>query len=169
MKLFSATHDTPVGPFTTIVDDDVVVAAGFVADPGELHARLVSRRRQAPLQELDDLGEVSAALAGYLGGELHALDGLPVAQQGAPFLRAAWDALRRVEPGTTVSYQQLAVLAGAPGAARAAGTACARNPVALIVPCHRVVRADGTLGGYAYGLERKRWLLRHEQAPIARG
>jgi len=86
-------------------------------------------------------------------------------QLAQPFLSAAWQALRAIPPGEPISYTELAARAGRPAAVRAAAQACARNPCALFVPCHRVVRADGSLGGYRWGLPVKRWLLRWESSP----
>jgi methylated-DNA-[protein]-cysteine S-methyltransferase len=98
----------------------------------------------------------------YFGGDLVALDGLRLDPGGTPFFRNVWQALRAVRPGSTITYQELARRAGRPRAARAAGAANARNPVALVIPCHRVIGSDGSLTGYGYGLARKRWLLDHE-------
>ena len=81
---------------------------------------------------------------------------------GTPFQRRVWDELRRIPFGETISYAELARRVGQPGAARAVGSANGRNPIGLIIPCHRVIAADGGLGGYGAGLDRKRWLLRHE-------
>jgi methylated-DNA-[protein]-cysteine S-methyltransferase len=98
----------------------------------------------------------------YFAGEVGALDELDVEMSGTPFQVAAWQGMRKIEPGTTRSYAELADRVGAPRAVRAIGTACGRNPIGLVVPCHRVVRTDGGLGGYGWGLDRKRWLLDHE-------
>jgi methylated-DNA-[protein]-cysteine S-methyltransferase len=109
----------------------------------------------------------------YLAGEVDALDEVEVDQPGDPPLPAAWRALRSVPAGQTISYRQLGALAGLadaatdPLGAQAAGVTCARNHVAVIVPCHRVLRADGRLGGYLWGVRRKSWLLDHESAGVA--
>jgi O-6-methylguanine DNA methyltransferase len=111
------------------------------------------------------LVEVAAAVAAWdSGADVSAIDRIPVALPAGGFRRSAWQALREVPSGTTISYAGLAALAGASGAARAAGTACANNPVAPFVPCHRVVRSGGELGGYGYGVAMKRAMLRHEGA-----
>jgi methylated-DNA-[protein]-cysteine S-methyltransferase len=107
---------------------------------------------------------VSDAVAAYTDGDVDALDAVAVRQPGGSFLQAAWDAMRTVPAGRTVSYAELARLAGRPNAVRAAGSACARNMVAPFVPCHRILRSDGSLGGYYYGLPVKAALLRHEHA-----
>lgn len=103
-----------------------------------------------------------AALTRYAAGDLDALDDVEVSQPGGPFMQRAWIELRGVKAGETDSYAGLAERAGSPAAVRAAGQACARNKVAPFVPCHRILRTDGTLGGYAYGLPVKAALLEHE-------
>lgn len=103
----------------------------------------------------------------YAEGDLGALDEIAVHQGGTDFQLAVWRALRIVPAGTTVNYQELASLAGHPRAIRAVASGCARNPVPLIVPCHRAIHTDGTLGGYAFGPEVKEALLVHEGAALA--
>ena len=107
-------------------------------------------------------GPVRDALDAYFAGDTAAIDVIETRAQGSAFQQRVWRALRRVPAGTTVSYGELAREVGVPGAARAVGRANATNPVGLVVPCHRIVRTDGTIGGYAGGVERKRWLLDHE-------
>ena len=162
--VLSTTVASPLGELAVLVHDDVLVAAGFGA-PQEHHARL---RTSVPLRAVNDLGPFSSALAAYFDGNLRAMDTLPVLQPGGAFRQAAWKVMRDVPPGETISYAELAIRAGSPLAARAAGSACAQNLIAPVVPCHRIVRgADAPstrrLGGYAYGLPRKEWLLAHEQ------
>ena len=107
---------------------------------------------------------LQARLRDYFGGDLHALDRIPVNTGGTDFQQQVWKALRTIPPGETRSYGQLAVQLHHPKASRAVGYANSLNPVAIIVPCHRVIGASSALTGYAGGLERKRWLLRHERA-----
>ena len=113
----------------------------------------------------DDAGGVLAAaraqLAAYFAGELTAFD-LPLAPRGTPFQERVWGALRDIPYGETISYAELARRVGRPGASRAVGAANGRNPISIIVPCHRVIGADGTLTGYGWGIERKRYLLELE-------
>ena len=111
----------------------------------------------------DDLGAVTDAVQAYFDGDVDALDQVPVRQPGGAFTQHAWDAMRTIPAGSTWSYAELATKAGNPAAVRAAGAACAHNMVAPFVPCHRVVRTGGNLGGYYYGLAVKRWLLDHER------
>ena len=98
----------------------------------------------------------------YFAGELTAIDSIPIATAGTPFQRNVWAALRRIPPGETRSYGALARQLGRPNAVRAVGAANGANPISIVVPCHRVIGADGSLTGYGGGIDRKRWLLAHE-------
>jgi methylated-DNA-[protein]-cysteine S-methyltransferase len=129
-----------------------LAAAAFAADgPAPAGAR-------APA----GAGPVAARVRAYFDGDPAALDGVPLDVAGTPFQRAVWAALRAIPPRRVACYGELARALGRPGAARAVGLACARNRLALFIPCHRAVGSDGTLTGYAFGLERKAWLLAHE-------
>ena len=112
-----------------------------------------------------DSSGVHDALTAYFAGDVGALDAIRVAPEGTVFKQLVWKALREVRAGETISYGALAERVGAPGAARAVGTANATNPICLIIPCHRVIRAGGDLGNYGFGPERKRWLIEHEARP----
>ena len=105
---------------------------------------------------------ITELLKDYFEGEINAINGIKVSQPGAPFSQNAWKAMRKVRG--TISYAELAERSGSPAAVRAAGSACAKNAIVLVVPCHRIVRTGGNLGNYAYGLTKKEWLLRHEGA-----
>jgi methylated-DNA-[protein]-cysteine S-methyltransferase len=105
---------------------------------------------------------VCLALQDYFSGDLRAIDELRVRTEGTEFQRQVWKTLRTIPPGTTVTYGQLAARLRRPNAVRAVGTANGANPIPIVVPCHRVIGADGSLTGYGSGLERKRWLLEHE-------
>jgi methylated-DNA-[protein]-cysteine S-methyltransferase len=153
--------DTPIGPLALLVHEGTLVAAGFTPDPAELRARLPKPLREQELITAD-LGEIAKAHEAYFDGDLSALENIPVAQYGTSRLEQLWATLREVAPGETVTYGELADRAGMERAARAAGQACAKNLVAPAVPCHRVLRAGGDTGDYAYGADRKAWLLRHE-------
>ena len=150
------TITTPIGPLSVVTDGEVVIASGF----GALEE--IAGWVDVEVKRVEPTGSVADALREYLAGRLNALDEVEVRQPGGPFAQEAWRAMREIPPGQTWSYRDLATKAGRPDAVRAAGTACGRNHVAPFVPCHRVVRSDGSLGGYAYGLEAKRWLLAHE-------
>lgn len=168
-SLRASTIDSPFGPFSSIVDGDAMVAAGFVADTAELHARLGPARRSRPLATMHDLGPVTAALHDYFAGDVAAIDAIEVDQPGGVFRTAAWKAMRAVPAGETISYRELAAQAGSPAAGQAAGSACSQNLIALVVPCHRIVRTGGNLGGYYYGLDLKSRLLGHERGVSAVG
>jgi methylated-DNA-[protein]-cysteine S-methyltransferase len=110
----------------------------------------------------DDPHGVTSVLAAYMRGDLAAIDALETETAGTTFQRKVWRALRAIPLGTTLSYAELASRIGHASAVRAVGLANGANPIAIVVPCHRVIGSDGSLTGYGGGLERKRWLLRHE-------
>jgi methylated-DNA-[protein]-cysteine S-methyltransferase len=162
----AAIVDTPIGPLSLLAHSEALVGAGFTGNPGELHARLHPALRALPVTAAE-LPWLVKPVRDYFDGDLTAPDTLPVEHPASPGRERLWAALRAVPAGTTITYAGLAAQAGMPGAARAAGSACAANLIAPVIPCHRVVRADGGLGGYYYGLSRKRWLLAHEEAAAA--
>jgi methylated-DNA-[protein]-cysteine S-methyltransferase len=157
----TTTIATPAGPLTVIATGaGAVLAAGFSTQAAELLPGPVGQT----VRVRPDLGDISKAVAAYLDGDLTAIEAVPVELPAASEFRAAvWQALRDSRPGQPLTYTGLAARAGRPAAVRAAATACARNPAALFVPCHRVMRADGRLGGYRWGVAVKRWLLAHER------
>jgi methylated-DNA-[protein]-cysteine S-methyltransferase len=158
-----STVDTPIGPFTAVVAaDGAVLASGWTGEVAELTSLIAPAIAPTGLTEKQDLGEVSAAIRRYHAGELDAVDDIAVRQRSGAFRERAWDVLRTVRPGAPVTYADYAILAGSPTAVRAAASACARNAAALFVPCHRVVRTGGALGGFRWGVDAKRWLLTHE-------
>jgi methylated-DNA-[protein]-cysteine S-methyltransferase len=157
------TIDTPDGPFTIVADDrGRVLASGWTADPEAALIRIHPRLRPTAVAE----GETDAAAAAlaFYAGEVTAVDGVAVVQDGTVMQSAGWAALRRIAPGHPLSYGEFAEALGQPKAVRAAASICARNAPALFVPCHRVLRSDGSLGGFAWGLDVKRSLLAREAA-----
>ena len=173
MTLATATVPTPPGPFTVVADDaGRVVASGWAPDAERLLDAIGAARVPALAAALadggparrDELGAVTDAVRAYLDGDLAAIDAIAVAAAGTPFVELAWRELRAIPAGAPETYAQLAARCARPRAIRAAGGACARNPTALFVPCHRVTRSGGALGGFLYGLDVKRWLLAHEAA-----
>ena len=167
MVLDVSTMQTPIGPLTVLMADDTIRSAGFTADATLLAHRLPSDLRAIARRPYADLGSVSRALEEYFAGELAALDELPVAQPGGSFQQRVWLALRGVPPGVQTTYGGLALALGAERSARAVGMACASNQIAPIVPCHRITGSTGSLTGYLWGLDRKRWLLDHERRHAA--
>ncbi|MFE3444504.1 methylated-DNA--[protein]-cysteine S-methyltransferase [Nocardia sp. NPDC059180] len=158
-----ATVSTPIGPFTALVDGDgAVLASGWTADAHNLRSLIHATLRPAELRERDELGGVTDAITAYHRGDLTAIDTVAVRQQSGEFLMHAWQILREVPAGTPLTYTAFAARSGRPAATRAAANACARNAAALFVPCHRILRTDGTLGGFRWGLPAKRWLIDHE-------
>jgi methylated-DNA-[protein]-cysteine S-methyltransferase len=134
-------------------------------DPGErLAGRLRGRFGDVSLEPGDAAHAVPRALRSYFDGELGAIDALDVHPGGTDFQAAIWAELRRIGAGRTATYADLAARVGRAGAARAAGGAVGANPIPLVIPCHRIVGADGRLTGFGGGLARKRWLLEHEGA-----
>jgi AraC family transcriptional regulator of adaptative response/methylated-DNA-[protein]-cysteine methyltransferase len=156
---------TPLGPMLAIAGDDGVALLEFVDRrglPRELE-RLARRLPGAVIPGSNaHLERVAAWLERYFAGEVTAPD-VPLRLDGSPFQRTVWQALQQIPPGTTRSYGELARLVGHPEAARAVARANGANQLALLVPCHRVVGADGSPTGYGGGLWRKRWLLEHER------
>ena len=155
-----STIRTPAGGLTVLVNDNVVVAAGFAPAP-QLWDRLKPTVRRE-LVERAEVGKITRLIEDYLDGRLDAIDAIPVDQPGTDLQLETWAALRAIPPGETRTYTELASMTSNPRAIRAAGTACGANLIAPMVPCHRALRADGSLGGYYYGLDVKRWLLDHE-------
>ena len=159
---------TPVGEVLLVTDGEGAVRALDFSDYETRMLRLLRRHCGGePVLVAGRAPEaVRQAVEAYFSGEVRALDGVAVKTGGTPFQKAVWAALRAIPAGETRSYGQLAAAVGSPRAVRAAGLANGQNPVAVIVPCHRVIGANGTLTGYAGGLERKRWLLAHEAAAV---
>lgn len=161
MTAILQTIETPDAPFTLVVDaDGAVLASGWSADPEAMLARIHPALRPAEVRD----GETDAADAvrAYYGGDLAAIDAVPVRQRGTELQAAGWAALRRIAPGAPLTYTEFATALGSPRAVRAAASICARNAPALFVPCHRVLRGDGSLGGFAWGVDVKRALLARE-------
>ena len=154
--------ETPIDSLTLAARNGRVCLLHFGADADVVRATLQRWYPKEPLAERSDPGGAAAALARYFEGDLQAIDRIDVEMNGTPFQRRVWDALRQVPAGKTATYSEIAVLIGSPTAVRAVGAANGANPVAVVVPCHRIIGSNGTLTGYGGGLNRKEWLLRHE-------
>jgi methylated-DNA-[protein]-cysteine S-methyltransferase len=158
--------ETPIGEMLIVADGEGSLRAAGWADGEEYVYRLLSRRYGANGFVLDrshNANGLADTIRRYFAGELNAIDSLPVRMEGTAFQREVWNALREISCGTTVSYGKLAKRIGRPAAVRAVGLATGANPIGVVVPCHRVIGADGSLTGYGGGIERKRWLLDHEK------
>ena len=160
-----ARHPTPLGNVRMALHEGALCALAF-EDAQPPLPWMLERRFGRFVSGEPSVGasRVARALAAYFSGDLCQLDALGVDPGGSEFQRAVWSARRAVPAGETVSYAALARGIGRPDAARAVGAACGANPIWLVVPCHRAIGSDGRLVGYAGGLQRKGWLLRHEQA-----
>ncbi|PRZ16082.1 methylated-DNA--[protein]-cysteine S-methyltransferase [Nesterenkonia sandarakina] len=187
-RLDSSIHhvsvSTPDGPFSVVANDSHVLASGWTWDIAALlkliHPELreftgesapdagappAPVRAPGPAGRASVLDQAAEAVAAYYAGDTAAVDGVPVKQRSGPFREQAWEVLRQVAPGAPLTYAGYAERAGRPRAVRAAAGACAMNAAALFVPCHRVIRTDGGLGGFRYGVQIKESLLRREAAP----
>jgi methylated-DNA-[protein]-cysteine S-methyltransferase len=164
---------SPIGELTLAARGERVCLLHFGADaamvrrflerwyPGET-IEADTAPSSGPTKRDEPIGDSVARLQEYFGGALGALDGIQVELNGTAFQKQVWMALRAVRAGTTAAYAQIARAISAPSAVRAVGAANGANPVAVIVPCHRVIGTNGSLTGYGGGLDRKRWLLEHE-------
>ena len=161
------TISTPTGPFTAVVDDSgAVLASGWTDDVESLLPSIHRTLRPVSSRWSDSLSTVTDAVEAYYAGQLSAIDAVSVRQRSGPYMEKVWEALRQVEAGNPTSFAQLAEAAGHPTAIRATAAACTRNAVTLFVPCHRVLRQDGTVAGFRYGKALKQWLLTYEDGGI---
>jgi methylated-DNA-[protein]-cysteine S-methyltransferase len=161
------TFDSPIGPLTAAERGGRVCLLHFGADGPAIDA-MFERWYPGEPRARQPLPGVGSTLRRYFEGECDVLDSVAVEFNGTPFQKQVWQALRRIQSGSTISYAELARRIGNPSAIRAVGTANGANPVAVIVPCHRVIGSDGSLTGYGGGLERKQWLLSHEGVAVPR-
>ncbi len=161
--------ETPIGTMTLVVNPTSggICMLDFGTDRTLVRRRLEARFGPVALDCVPDPGGIASRIRAYFGGDMRALEDLPVDTAGTPFQEKVWAALRALAPGQTTTYGSLAAALGQPTAARAVGLANGQNPVAVVVPCHRVVGSDGSLTGYAGGVDRKRWLLEHEARACA--
>lgn len=165
MSIVLSLLESPLGPIALAGEGACLRMLHF----GSLEEIEHDLRRREPDAQLvrGPLPEIEQALRAYFDGDVHAIDALPTRAPGTGFQQRVWAALRRIPVGETWTYARLAREVGQPTAMRAVGAANGKNPIGLVVPCHRVVATGGKLGGYAGGLERKAWLLRHEGAHLA--
>lgn len=164
MTLAIGRFDSPIGPLAVATVDDRLVAIDLEGDASALEAQLIKENPPSPsgLRRGRLSPAVLKSLQRYFEGDIAAVDDIAVDLAGTPFQLRVWTALREVRAGTTTSYGALARRIGTPNAVRAVGAANGANPIPIVIPCHRVIGADGRLVGYGGGLDRKRWLLAHE-------
>ena len=165
LRLLEDKIATPLGPLWVICDEQYRLRAveweehsNRMEELLDIHYRAEGYERVAA----SNPDGLSQKLADYFSGDLSVIESLPTATAGTPFQRQVWQALRTIPCGQVMHYGQLAETLGRPGAARAVGAANGSNPVSIVVPCHRVIGRNGTMTGYAGGVGRKEWLLRHE-------
>ena len=168
MRLVRATLPTPVGPMLALASDEALCALEFRSDTRmtRLDARLLRFFAASTIEDTSNavIERTREWLGAYFAGVSADAQSLPLGALGTRFEQRVWKALRTIPPGETRSYGQVAAqVSSTVNASRAVGLANGANPIAIIVPCHRVIGADGSLTGYGGGLDRKRWLLEHEQ------
>ncbi len=166
LTLFLDRLATPIGDMLIVADRDGNLRATFWTDHDQDVRRFLERHYSGSQIELEPAADpygLTGVIAAYFAGDLRAIDTLPVRTAGTAFQHQVWRALREIPCGTTISYGELARRIGRPEAVRAVGMANGSNPIGVVVPCHRVIGANGSLTGYGGGIERKRWLLDHER------
>lgn len=161
MALQISSLKTPIGTLNLIADQDILLGANFSSIKA-LKEGLDPIYQGSDVTTVGKIRVISTLLNDYFDGDLSAISAIKASQPGGAFSQAAWKAMRRVRAGKVISYAELADKSGSPRAVRAAGSACAKNAIVLVVPCHRIVKTGGALGNYAYGIDKKEWLLVHE-------
>jgi len=161
MALLISSRSTPIGTLNLIADGEVLLGANL-SSVKALKDGLDPFYKGSDFREVSKIAIISDLVSDYFDGDTAAINGIKVSQPGGSFSQSAWKSMRKVRPGKVISYAQLAENSGSPKAVRAAGSACAKNAIVLVVPCHRIVKTGGALGNYAYGRDKKEWLLRHE-------
>lgn len=162
-QLLSTTVPSPIGKLYLLTRDETVLGlnlSGFQ----DLLSSLSASDLDEKINKSARIKGVTDKLADYFDGDLKIINSIAVKQPGGDFSQAAWKAMRKIKIGTTESYADLAYRAGSPAAVRAAGSACAKNKIAIIIPCHRIIKSGGAIGAYGWGVSKKEWLLRHEGA-----
>ena len=164
MEFVTDSMPSPIGEITVVSDGTALRALDFEGYEARMKKLLERQYGVVTLRRAKDPGGVITALKRYLEGELDVIDDIPVQSNGTPFQQTVWMHLRDIPAGHTESYGALAARVGRPKASRAVGLANGTNPIPIVVPCHRVIGANGKLTGYGGGMERKQWLLAHEGA-----
>lgn len=160
---------TPIGSMLLMVRRENVILLEFEDKSDRYMAHRERRLGPLEIEATSNPCGYSERLRAYFAGELDAIDGVKAAGAGTPFQERVWSELRRIRCGETLSYGALAARLGDKNLMRAVGLANGSNPISVIVPCHRVIGADGSLTGYGGGLDRKAWLLKHEGVSLRDG
>ncbi len=156
--------ETPLGPMALVAKDGVILVLEFADKGNRIERAFKGRMGDVELQPASNPFGISDRIRAYFAGDLTAIENLLTDGGGTPFEQKVWAELKRIPCGTTVSYGHIARKLGDIQHSRAVGLANGKNPIAIVVPCHRVIGADGSMTGYGGGLHRKEWLLRHEGA-----
>jgi methylated-DNA-[protein]-cysteine S-methyltransferase len=162
-ELLSTTIASPIGKLYLLTRGDTVLGlnlSGFQ----DLLSSLSPRELEEKIGKSSKVAGITDALENYFDGDLKAINSIKVKQPGGEFSQAAWSSMRKIKAGTMESYADLAYRAGSPAAVRAAGSACAKNKIAVVIPCHRIIKSGGAIGAYGWGVNKKIWLLKHEGA-----
>ena len=162
-QLLSTTLASPIGKLYLLTRGETVLGlnlSGFQ----DLLASLSPKELEEKIAKSARIPGITDAITHYFDGDLKAINSIKVKQPGGAFSQAAWSSMRKIKVGTMESYADLAYRAGSPAAVRAAGSACAKNKIALIIPCHRIIKSGGAIGAYGWGVNKKIWLLQHEGA-----
>jgi methylated-DNA-[protein]-cysteine S-methyltransferase len=167
LKLVLEKLPSPIGTILLVCDGETIRALDFEEYEARFHKLLRRHVGDAEIAAGKAPRAIRDAIRAYFAGDIRAIDKLPTATDGTEFQRKVWAGLRKIPAGKTWSYGQLAKHVGRPRARRAVGLANGSNPIAIVVPCHRVIGADGSLTGYGGGMSRKRWLLHHEGVAVA--
>ena len=163
MELWQECFDSAVGPILLVTSEDRLYSLDFQGYQDRMLRLLRKRHGSVQLSARRSPSRALKALRSYFAGMLEAFQSVPLRVDGTDFQNQVWRELMHIKPGTTSSYGAIAEKMGKPGASRAVGMANRSNPIALAIPCHRVIAANGSLGGFAGGVEKKEWLLNHER------
>ena len=162
-ELLTATFASPIGKLFLLTRGETVLALNL-SGYQDLLSTLAPRELSEKIGKANKSHPIIERLNDYFDGDLAAINTISVKQPGGDFSQAAWAGMRKIKAGRTESYADLAHRAGSPAAVRAAGSACAKNKIVVIVPCHRIINSSGAIGAYGWGVDKKVWLLRHEGA-----
>jgi len=164
MDLFLDRLESPIGTILLITDGEALRALDFIDFEPRMHRFLDLRYGPQPLRKNPETLGIKRRLEQYFGGDLTSLNDISIRTEGTAFQQQVWAELLKIPAGATITYGELAKRIGRPTASRAVGLANGSNPIAIVVPCHRLIGSTGALTGYGGGIERKRWLLHHEAA-----
>ncbi len=164
MQILSDRIQTPIGDMMMLASDSAMLLLEFVDAEGRVEREISTRFAKAEIMPTKNPFGFSRLIINYFAGDLHTIDTIPTDGGGTEFQKRVWAGLRQIPCGVTISYGELATRLGDKNAMRAVGLANGQNPISIVVPCHRVIGANGSMTGYGGGMARKEWLLRHEGA-----